>query len=251
MTARKHRKRLVRERQARTGESYTAALAHLRRRPAKEQSVPNPATSSADRNGATTDRSIIVVSGPGGVGKATIAHLVASAFERSMHLNADDLMSSIVSGWVDPNLPEAEHQSEAIGGALAVSAMRLAEDGYLTVVSGYLFPDGVAGLAAACRRRALSCHYAVLMADLDTCWERASARGEGRWPLEFEPFARVHARFSQLELDDRHVIDAIGSPSAVGETVLVTWLAPELSCAGRRREWSPATPGWATRPLPG
>jgi hypothetical protein len=229
MTAHKSLKRLVRERQARTGESYTAALAHLRRRSEQEQSVSTPATSSADRDGVTTDRSILVVSGPGGVGKSTIARIVASAFERSMHLNADDLMASVVSGWVDPNSPEAEHQNEAIGGALAVSAMGLAEDGYTTVVSGYLFPDGVAGLAAACRHRALSCHYAVLMAELDTCWDRASGRGEGRWPLEFEPFAKVHARFSQLDLDDRHVIDATGSPNAVSAAVLAAFRAGKLT----------------------
>jgi hypothetical protein len=67
------------------------------------------------------------------------------------------------------------------------------------------------------------------MADLETRWERASARGEGRWPLEFEPFARVHARFSQLDLDDRHVIDALGSPNAVSEAVLAAFRAGKLT----------------------
>jgi hypothetical protein len=98
-------------------------------------------------------------------------------------------------------------------------------------VCGYLFPDGVAGLAVACRHRALSCHYAVLRADPGTCWERAVARGERRWPLEFEPFAKVHARLSQLDLDDKHVIDATGSPSAVSEAALAAFRAGELALA--------------------
>ena len=39
MTARKHRKRLVRQRAARTGESYTAALRHLRNRTMEEATM--------------------------------------------------------------------------------------------------------------------------------------------------------------------------------------------------------------------
>lgn len=149
MTARKGFKRHVRDRSRKTGESYTAALAHLRHRLEQEQPVSRPATSDADSNRALpTYGPVIVVSGPGGVGKSTIAHLVAAAFERSVHLNTDDLMASVVSGWVDPNLPEAEHQNAAIGGVVAVSAMGFANDGYTTVVDGYLFPDGVVGLAA-------------------------------------------------------------------------------------------------------
>ena len=58
-----------------------------------------------------------------------MSRLVAAAFDRSVHLKADDLMASIVSGWVDPNLPEAERQNEAIGGVLAVSAMSFVQDG--------------------------------------------------------------------------------------------------------------------------
>ena len=171
---------------------------------------------------------VIVVSGAPGAGKTTISHLVAAAFERSVHLRDDDFMASVVSGWVDPNLPAAAAQNEAVGGALAVSAMGFAEDGYTTVVDGYLFPDGVDGLAAACSGRDLACHYVVLRADLDTCWARASARGEGRWPLEFEPFAALHGRFAALDLEARHVVDATGSPDQVCAAVLGAFRAGRL-----------------------
>jgi tRNA uridine 5-carbamoylmethylation protein Kti12 len=163
---------------------------------------------------------VIIVSGAPGVGKSTVSRLVAAAFDRSVHLQIDDLLASVVSGWVDPNLPEAEEQNETIGAVLAVSAMRFAENGYATVVDGYLFPDGVDGLAAACAARDLSCHYAVLTADLDTCWARASNRGEGRWPLEFQPFEAVHARFAGLDLHERHFVEATGSPETARDAVL-------------------------------
>src|SRR5205823_10260876 len=136
MTAKKRFKRHVRDRARKTGESYTAALAHVRHRPEQEHSV-----SDID---ASTNGAIIIVSGPGGVGKTTVSRLLAAAFDRSVHLNTADFMASVVSGWVDPNSPEADQQNEAIGAALAMSAMRLAEDGYTTVVDGHLFPDGVA-----------------------------------------------------------------------------------------------------------
>ena len=138
-------------------------------------------------------------------------------------------MAAVVSGWVDPNLPEADAQNEAVGGAIAVSAMSFASDGYTTVVDGYFFPDGVDGLAAACAARDLSCHYVVLTTDLETCWRRASARPEGRWPLEYEPVAALYARFAGLDLDVRRVVAATGSPESVRDEVLARLAAGDLA----------------------
>jgi predicted kinase len=233
MTAKKRFKRHVRDRARKTGESYTGALAHVRHRPEQEQSVSDQASDARNGNdNGSTNGPVIIVSGAGGVGKSTVSRLVAAAFDRSVHLKTDDLMASVVNGWVDPNLPEAEQQNEAIGAALAMSAMGFAADGYTTVVDGYLFPDGVDGLAAACTTRGLPCHYVVLTADLDTCWARASGRGEGRWPLEFQPFAEVHTRFADLDLDARHVVDATGSPEAVCDAVLSAFRAGSLLTTG-------------------
>ncbi len=222
MTANKRFKRRVRARARKTGESYTAALAHVRHRPEQE----HPVSEHTEHTANTAP--VIVVTGPPGAGKTTVSHLVAAAFDRSVHLKADDFMASVVSGWVDPNLPEAAAQHEAVGGAIAVSAMGFAGDGYTTVVDGYLFPDGVAGLAAACTSRGLSCHYAVLTADLDTCWSRASARGEGRWPLEREPFVALHARYRDLAVPARHVVDATPAAESVRDSVIAAYEGDRL-----------------------
>jgi predicted kinase len=171
---------------------------------------------------------IIIVSGATGVGKSVVSRLLAESFDRSVHVQVDDLMAAIVSGWVDPNSPAGEAQNEAIGSVLAVSAMSFAEHGYTTVVDGYLFPDGVQGLDAACIARGLSCHYVVLTADLDTCWDRARRRAEGRWPLEFEAVATLHAKFADLDLPDRRIIEATGSPETTLDAVLAAFRSGRL-----------------------
>ena len=107
--------------------------------------------------------------------------------------------------------------------------MSFAHDVYTTVVHGYLFPDGVDGLASACESRGLECHYVVRTADLDACWARASARDEGRWPLEFAPFAAVHERFATVDLDARHLVDASGTPESVCDAVMSALRAGRLA----------------------
>src|SRR6478609_9703819 len=120
MTVKKRFKRRVRDRARKTGESYTAALAHVRQRPEQELSMSDQLSNAWSASSGEVTGTVIVVSGPGGVGKSTVSRLLAARFDRSVHLNTDDFMAAVVSGWADPNLPGADQQNEAVGGAFAV-----------------------------------------------------------------------------------------------------------------------------------
>jgi hypothetical protein len=74
----------------------------------------------------------------------------------------------------------------------------------------------------------LECQYVVLSTDLDTCWVRATARDEGRWPLERDAFVAVHARFRDLDLPARRVVDAAPAVEPVRDAVLAAYRSGSL-----------------------
>lgn len=171
---------------------------------------------------------ILVVSGPSGVGKSAVSRLVAATFAKSAHVQTDHFISFVVNGWIEPSLPEAAHQNEVLGGAVAVTAMQFAAAGYAVVVDGHVFPDALEALAAACRRRGVPLHYAVLRADLCTCLERATSRGLGECP-DRTPFARLHGRFAELGDHEANVIEATGTPDDVAAAVLAAFHSGRLA----------------------
>jgi hypothetical protein len=171
---------------------------------------------------------ILVISGPSGAGKTTIGRFLADAFEPSAHIRVDDFMPFIVNGWIDPSLPDAEHQNHVMGGAVAAAAMQFAIGGYTVVFDGTLFPDGLEGMAQMCRRAAVQVHYAVLRPDLATCRARAAQRGTApyvgpasdRYRSDPVSFDRLHDRFANLGVYESNVFDAMANPEHVAEAVL-------------------------------
>lgn len=173
---------------------------------------------------------ILILTGPSGAGKTTVARVVAAFFDLSVHIRMDDFMSFVVSGWVEPWRSDSARQNYVLGGAVAAAALQFAEGGYTVVLDGHIFPDALdgGGLAQWCAHRGVALHYAVLRPDLATCVARAARRRPGE-PDDAESFARLHARFSELGDRETNVIEAAGTPEEVAAAVLAAFSAGTLA----------------------
>lgn len=163
--------------------------------------------------------SIVIVTGPAGAGKTTVSRAIATYLERSVHLPMDDFASFIVSGGIDPTVPEAAGQHRAVGGAVFAAALQFAHGGYAVVVDGFVFPDVLGELTGWIASNGVPLHYVVLRPDLDTCLGRVRQRDPAH-PEDADAFARLHARFRDLGEHERHVVDHAGSPAEIAHRIL-------------------------------
>ena len=148
--------------------------------------------------------SLLLVAGPPGAGKSTVAALVTDRFERSVHLHTDDFYAWIKRGYVEPWKAESYEQNTLIAGIIAEAAGGFAAGGYDVVV------DGVLGLWSLGPWRALGrpVSYALLLPDASVAHQRAIDRGEHALK-EIDVVDQMHAAFvAHLEGYEHHVIDS-------------------------------------------
>lgn len=160
--------------------------------------------------------SLLVITGPPGAGKSTVAALVAKRCDPSVLIEGDAFFGFLDQGALPPWLPESHAQNDVVTRAAAAAAGHFATE-YATVFDGVVGPWFLATFARATGLATL--RYVILLPPVESCVERVLTR-EPHGFTDETATRKMHAEFSGASIAERHIFrDPPDAPDKVANEV--------------------------------
>ena len=147
--------------------------------------------------------SLLLITGPPGTGKSTVARSVTDAFEPSVLVEGDAFFSFLARGAVAPWLPEANEQNETVARTTAAATRHYVDGGFTTVYDGVVGAWFLPTFLAATGLDEF--HYVVLLPSVERSAERVATR-EGHGFTDEAATLGMSREFTNAEIDARHVM---------------------------------------------
>ncbi len=158
---------------------------------------------------------VIILTGPPGVGKSTVASMLEPRFDPSAVLAGDFFLDALRTGKIPPWESASHDQNTHIIDLTVRTAAGYADAGWTTVLEGILGPWFLANIEE--QTHGYDVHYIVLHAPLAVCLRRAENRGPD---LDAGVVAKMHGEFTRCPVDARHRVDADRGPVDVAADIL-------------------------------